>query len=202
LKMREARVIKIDEQITVPVPTDQVWKVLSDPHAVVSCIKGAEIVRENDDGTYDGRLKISFGPMRVGFNARVTLDLDEPEMSGRIAARGRDQHGATRMSTEATFVVVPEAGGESSTVSLQGAVTLAGTLAAQMEAGASTVVRRMTTEFSANLIARCAPAVVPAEATAGTAAATLAPAPAATKPSFLSRFTATLRRWLHLTRQP
>ncbi len=188
--------IAIDEQITVPVPTDQVWKVLSDPHAVVSCIKGAEIIQENADGTYDGRLVISFGPMRVGFKARVTLELDEPEMSGRISARGKDQHGATRMSTEATFVVVPGSDGTSSTVSLHGAVTLAGTLAGQMEAGASSVVRRMTGEFTTNLIARCAPDLPPAAASP----ATTSPSTSVTPTSPLRRWVATLRRWLHLSR--
>jgi uncharacterized protein len=188
-------VITIDEKITVPVPTDEVWKVLSDPHAVVSCIKGAELLRENSDGTYDGRLVVSFGPLRVGFGARVTLELDEPEMSGRITARGKDQHGATRMGTEATFTVLPATDGASSTVGLVGAVTLTGTLASQMEAGASTVVRRMTTEFTDNLIARCAPPT-PEE---GPATSEI-PA-SAERPSLLRRWAATFGRWLHLGRR-
>lgn len=173
-------VIRIDEQITVPVPIDQAWKVLSDPHAVVGCIKGAEIVKENADGTYDGKLVVTFGPMRVGFGARVTLELDEPEHSGRISARGKDQHGATRMSTEATFVVTPADGGASSTVRLDGAVTLTGALASSMEAGASTVVRRMTTDFTDTFITRCAPDVVRAPS----------------RPSLLGRWAAAIRRWL------
>jgi uncharacterized protein len=152
--------IKIDESISLPVPKAQVWKVLSDPHAVVSCINGAEIVKENEDGSYDGRLVVQFGPLRVGFGAHVTLELDEAESQGRIAARGKDQHGATRMSTHALFTVLPDPGDQSTTVTLVGEVELAGKLASQMEAGANTVVRRMTTEFTANFVALCAPDLV------------------------------------------
>jgi uncharacterized protein len=183
-------VIEIDEEIAVPVPVDRAWSVLADPHAVVGCVKGAEIVRENADGSYDGRLVVQFGPMRVGFAARVSLELDAPEMSGRITARGRDQHGATRMSTAATFAVGPAGNGTSSTVRLQGAVTLTGALASTMEAGASSVVRRMTTDFTENLIVLCAP----------DAARDDPSSPA--RPSLFRRWREALVRWLRPPRGP
>lgn len=153
--------IKINERLDLPVPPQDVWEVLSDPRAVVSCIRGAEIVSENQDGTYDGKLVVQFGPMRVGFGARVALELVETQMQGRITARGKDQHGATRMSTEAHFEVLPGPNGQGSVVGLVGEVKLSGRLASQIEAGAGVVVKRMSGEFTESLTARFAPPRAP-----------------------------------------
>jgi uncharacterized protein len=155
--------IKINERLDLPVPPEAVWKVLSDPRAVVSCIRGAEITSENEDGTYDGKLLVQFGPMRVGFGARVALELVDAEMRGRITARGKDQHGATRMQTEARFEVLPRPDGHGSVVGLDGEVKLSGRLASQIEAGAGVVVKRMSGEFTENLTARLAPPPAPAQ---------------------------------------
>src|SRR5262249_52501103 len=114
--------IRIHENIELPVPTEAVWNVLCDPYAVVACIPGAEILNENADGSYDGRLVVAFGPMRVGFRARVTLEMDEAERRGLITARGKDQHAATRIKAEGTFELIERPDGRASTVTVSGAV--------------------------------------------------------------------------------
>jgi carbon monoxide dehydrogenase subunit G len=177
-----------------------VWEVLSDPRAVVSCIRGAEIVSQNEDGTYDGKLVVQFGPMRVGFGARVALELVETQMQGRIMARGKDQHGATRMSTEAHFEVLPGPNGQGSVVGLVGEVKLSGRLASQIEAGAGVVVKRMSGEFTESLTARFAPPGEPeAPGPAGPAAAVEAPA-GLERTTGPRRWVAAIARWLRRPR--
>ncbi|WP_037370764.1 SRPBCC family protein [Amycolatopsis orientalis] len=148
--------IEIDEEIPVPAPPERVWEVVSDPEAVVSCISGAELGASHDDGSFDGTLVVKFGAVRVRFGARVSLDLDEPEREGRLSAKGRDGQGATRFSAHATFRVVPDPAAGGSRVRVTGQVSLAGKLASLIEAGAGAVVSRMTKEFSAELVRKCA----------------------------------------------
>jgi uncharacterized protein len=123
---------------------------------VVSCISGAELGEHHDDGSFDGTLVVKFSALRVRFGARVSLDLDEPEREGRLAARGRDGQGATRFNGYATFRVADDAHAGGSRVHMVGEVNLAGKLASLIEAGAGAVVSRMTRDFTDELVRRCA----------------------------------------------
>jgi carbon monoxide dehydrogenase subunit G len=154
--------ISIAEEIAVPSPPDRVWAVVSDPLAVVSCIAGAELGAVHDDGSFDGTLLVKFGALRVKFAARLTLELGEATREGRLSARGRDGQGATRFSGGATFRVAGDQEPGRSLVTMAGEVNLTGKLASLIESGAGVVVSRMTKEFSAALIERCAVPDVPA----------------------------------------
>jgi carbon monoxide dehydrogenase subunit G len=149
-------VLTIEEGIAVPAPPARVWAVVSDPAEVVSCIGGAELGESHDDGSFDGTLVVKFGAVRVRFGARLTLELDESVHEGRLSARGRDGQGATRFTAAATFHVVEEPQTGGSRVQVAGEITLAGKLASLIESGAGAVVARMTRDFSAELVRRCA----------------------------------------------
>ncbi|MET7683334.1 SRPBCC family protein [Streptomyces sp. NPDC005423] len=148
--------ISIAEKIAVPSPPDRVWEIISDPSAVVSCIGGAELGQSHDDGSFDGVLVVKFGGIRVRFAARITLELDEAEREGRLTARGRDGQGATRFSGGAVFRVSDDPAADGTQVAVTGEMNLSGKLAPLIESGAGVVVTRMTREFSAALIERCA----------------------------------------------
>jgi carbon monoxide dehydrogenase subunit G len=178
--------ISIAEEISVPSPPDTVWDVVSDPAAVVACIAGAELGAAHEDGSFDGTLVVKFSALRVKFAARLTLDLDEGEHEGRLSARGRDGQGATRFSGGATFRVVPGRDPGRSLVAMNGEVNLTGKLASLIESGAGVVVSRMTKEFSAALVERCAGPAMPLNEPSGEPA--VAPPPA---PGLLAR----LRAW-------
>lgn len=171
--------IAIAEEISVPSPPDRVWTVVSDPGAVVSCIAGAGLGAVHDDGSFDGTLLVKFGALRVRFAAVLSLELTEADLEGRLSARGKDGQGATRFNGSATFRVTPDADPGRSLVTMTGEVNLSGKLAALIESGAGVVVSRMTKEFSAALIERCAvpgePVTVGADGPANTSADEPAP---------------------------
>lgn len=171
--------ISITEEIAVPSPPERVWKVISDPSAVVSCIGGAELGASHDDGSFDGTLAIRFGGLRVKFAARVSLDLDESAHEGRLSARGGDGQGATRFSAGATFRVVPGEEPGTSRVFCDGEIKLNGKLAKLIESGAGVVVSRMTKEFTDELVKLCAEPAPAASAEPLTAASVEQPVPAA-----------------------
>jgi carbon monoxide dehydrogenase subunit G len=147
-------VIEVHERFEVPSDPRTVWAVVSDPGEVVSCVPGASLGEQHDDGSYDAGLTVKFGPTRVTFRARVTLELDDATRTGRLTAQGKDSQGGTRMKTAMTFQVAPA--GVGSSVAGDGQVELSGRLAGMIEGGASILVKRMSSEFASNLAKRCA----------------------------------------------
>jgi carbon monoxide dehydrogenase subunit G len=147
--------IDIHESFGVPADARAVWGVLSDPRAVVSCVPGASLGEQQEDGSLDASVTVKFGPVKVTFQARVTLDLDDAAMVGHVTARGKDNQGGTRVTSSMTFEVMDEAE-SGSTVAIDGEAEISGKLAGLIEGGASIVVNRMSSEFADNLAKRCA----------------------------------------------
>jgi carbon monoxide dehydrogenase subunit G len=150
-------VIEINEQFDVPTAQPRaVWTLLSDPKDVVSCVPGAALGEEHEDGSFDGSLAVKFGPARVTFRARIELNLDDEAMAGSVNARGKDTQGGTRFNATMKFSVVERAEQPGSTVLIVGENEISGKLAGLVEAGAKIVIKRMSAEFAQNLAARCA----------------------------------------------
>jgi carbon monoxide dehydrogenase subunit G len=153
--------IEINEEVTVPAAAATVWSLLSNPRAVVDCVPGAALGEQQEDGSYDATLAVKFGPAKVTFRARVTVEFDASAMSGQVMARGRDSQGGTRVRATMSFRVAGQAEPPGSTIPIAAKVEIAGRLASLVEGGAAFVAKRMTTEFSERLAARCAAAPPP-----------------------------------------
>ena len=148
--------IEVKERIEVPAPQRVVWDVLSDPSAVVECVPGAALGGKQEDGSYDATLTVKFGPAKVTFRARFTLELDPAGMAGQVASRARDNQGGTRVKASMAFKVVEGQTPGSSAIPIDAQVEISGKLASLVESGANLVVKHMTKEFSERLAARCA----------------------------------------------
>ena len=147
--------IEINERIEVPSAAPRVvWDLLSDPKDVVNCVPGAVLGEEHEDGTFDGSLTVKFGPARVTFKARIELDLDDANMTGRVTARGKDSQGGTRFRATMGFQVVEQEEPPGSAVLITGENEISGKLSGIVEAGAKIVIKRMSAEFAGNLAAR------------------------------------------------
>ena len=92
--------------------------------------------------------------MSVAFEAVATLELEQQQLRGRLAARGKDKLGGARFSANATFEVTGD-GDTRSIVSTHGEVDITGRLASLIEGGATMVVKRMSADFAACLSDRC-----------------------------------------------
>jgi hypothetical protein len=79
-------------------------------------------------------------------------------MVGHVTARGRDNQGGTRIRAKMTFSVVEQSPSQpqSSTIPIDAQVEISGRLASLVEGGATLVVKRMTSEFTERVAARCA----------------------------------------------
>ena len=148
--------IEVNERIEVPSAPRAVWGVLSDPQAVVECVSGATLGERQEDGSYDATLVVKFGPTKVKFEARFTLELDPATMSGIVVSKGKDSIGGTRVQARMNFGVVPKTDSPGSAIPISSAVEISGRLASLIETGAKLVVKRMVGDFSARLAERCA----------------------------------------------
>lgn len=148
--------IEVNESIDVAAPPQTVWEILSNPREVVECVPGAALGEQHEDGSFDASVTVKFGPAKVAFQARVSLDLDEAARTGNVSARGKDNQGGTRFRTSMHFGVVERADAPGSTIPIQATVDITGRLSGLIETGASMVVKRMTREFSEALAARLA----------------------------------------------
>jgi uncharacterized protein len=146
--------IDVNERFDVPSGPRTVWSVISDPHAVVGCVPGASLGEQAADGSFDAALTVKFGPAKITFHARVSLELDDAAMVGHLTAAGKDNQGGTRIKSTMTFKVTEQASKTGSTVTIDGDVEISGKLAGMIEGGASIVVGRMSGEFAKNLADR------------------------------------------------
>ena len=150
--------IEVNEQVDVPASPRVVWDLLADPRAVVDCVPGAALGEQKEDGSFDASISVKFGPAKVAFHANVALELDAAAMVGHVTAKGKDKQGGTRFRATMTFKVVAQDQAPGSTVPIVAQVEVGGRLASLVESGAALVVKRMTSEFSERLAARCAEA--------------------------------------------
>ena len=148
--------IEVNETIEVPADPKTVWALLSDPRAVVECVAGASLGEQQEDGSYDAGITVKFGPAKVAFRAKVQVEYDHADMSGKVYSKGKDNQGGARFDTSMAFKVRNREDAAGSSIGIQAAVEISGRLASLIETGASMVVKRMTKEFSEQLAARCA----------------------------------------------
>ena len=150
--------ISVDERIEVASTPHDVWAILSDPNAVVECVEGATLGDKRDDGSFDAKLTVKFGPAKIAFNANVVLDLDAANKSGSVTARGKDSISGTKFSTNMQFKVEgadtpPD--NAMSVIPIKAECEITGRLSSLIESGANLVIKRMTASFAQKLAERC-----------------------------------------------
>ena len=152
--------IEVSERIEVASPPEVVWPLLSDPRAVVDCVPGAALGEQQEDGSYNAILVVKFGPAKVTFHSKVTLEYDSAALGGRVSSRGKDNQGGTRVKSAMAFKIMAGAAPGTSVISIDAQVEISGRLASLVESGAALVTKRMTGEFTERLTAKLGGAAV------------------------------------------
>ncbi len=142
--------IPISEKASIPGSPAEVWPLISDPKAVVSCVPGAAIVAQRDDGTYEATITVKFGPTIAKFSGEVTVNYDHAARRCNVEGRGIDQRGASR-ALVALLVTIE--GAESSVLAVNGGFNVAGPLETFASAGGVHVARALLAEFAKNMAA-------------------------------------------------
>ena len=150
--------IEVNERIEVPSTPQAVWAILSDPNAVVECVEGAALGDKQEDGSFNAKMVVKFGPARVSFAANVLVEYDEANKSGSVTARGKDSISGTKFKTAMQFKVEGQDASPANVITaipIKADCELSGRLAHLIESGANLVIKRMTASFAEKLAERC-----------------------------------------------
>ena len=82
--------ISIREEITIASPPEILWPLLSDPAIVASCIPWAVLTKSGEEGTYQGTMRVKFGPTVAVFRGEARLAYDHSVRRCTIVGRGID----------------------------------------------------------------------------------------------------------------
>ncbi|MCI0529043.1 MAG: SRPBCC family protein, partial [Nitrospira sp.] len=95
--------VKIDKTFQVKEPLEKVWKFLSDPKTVVTCVPGAKITEAIDERTFKGAISIKVGPVVTNYHGEVKIErLDEANHELELVGKGLDEKGKGSASMKMT----------------------------------------------------------------------------------------------------
>lgn len=137
--------MKITQQFEVHRPVQTVWDFFQDIPEVAQCLPGAELLSDDGNGAYTGRVAVKLGPMSATFDGSAAVTTDAQARTGLIDGKGEDRRGKSRGAVKVTYALAPTADGSGTTVTVDADVTLTGA-AAQFGRGG------LITEMSNRLI--------------------------------------------------
>jgi carbon monoxide dehydrogenase subunit G len=97
----------IDNEFEVAAPVDTVWAYLLDVPNLVPCLPGAELVGDDGDGTYQGKVTTRLGPVKLSFSGTARIvETDERAHRMVLDAAGSEDKGkgTAAMTVTATLV--------------------------------------------------------------------------------------------------
>ena len=73
--------MKFEYDVSIDVPQERVWEILSDVITASSLMPGVQSVEQQPDGTYTGTIQIRIGP--IGFNLAGSVAISEDRNIGK-----------------------------------------------------------------------------------------------------------------------
>src|SRR5215813_11686538 len=140
--------ISIREEITIATPPDVLWPILSDPAMVASCIPGAALTKSDEGDTYQGTMRVKFGPTVALFRGEAKLAYDHSGRRCTIQGRGIDGRGASRANASGT---VEASGHDTTLLKVEGQFNVTGPLETFANAGGVHLARTILAEFAENV---------------------------------------------------
>jgi uncharacterized protein len=105
--------VKLQNELTIDSPIDEVWRAVIDLEKVTPCLPGAQLTEQVGD-EYKGTMTVKMGPVTAKYNGTVKVeDADESAHRAVIRADGKDARGQGTAS--ATIVSTMEDDGDGKT---------------------------------------------------------------------------------------
>jgi carbon monoxide dehydrogenase subunit G len=120
--------MKITQEFEVHRPVEVVWDFFQNVPEVAQCLPGAELLSDDGDGSYTGRIAVKLGPMSATFDGAATHRPDPAARTGMIDGKGEDRRGKSRGAIKVTYAL-SEGGSGATRVAVDADVTLTGAAA-------------------------------------------------------------------------
>ena len=143
--------MKITQEFEVNRPVGVVWDFFQDIPEVAQCLPGAELVSDDGQGTYTGKVAVKLGPMSANFEGSAKVSPDVAAQTGVIDGKGEDRRGKSRGTVKVTYAVTP-AGATSTAVSVDADVNLTGAAA---QFGRGGLIVEMSNRLVADFVRCC-----------------------------------------------
>jgi uncharacterized protein len=140
--------ISIREEVAIAMPPEVLWPILSDPAIVASCIPGAVLTKSSEGGTYQGTMRVKFGPTVAVFRGEAKLAYDHSVRRCTIQGRGIDGRGASRANASGS---VEATGDRTTSLKVEGHFNVTGPLETFANAGGVHLARAILAEFAENV---------------------------------------------------
>lgn len=104
--------MRLENELTIAAPLEQVWTFLMDIPTMSSCIPGVEQIEQIDDTNYTARIKQKVGPLSLSFECQITvLSIDESTYSTSAQVSGRDSRIASGVKAVMAMRLTPQGDG-------------------------------------------------------------------------------------------
>ncbi|MDP9474474.1 MAG: SRPBCC family protein [Actinomycetota bacterium] len=142
--------MKIQNEIEVAAPPDEVFDVLADVERVAPLLPGATLEGKEDDDTYAGTVKVKVGPITVSYRGTIHFrELDRDARRAVMRASGQEING--QGSTEATITATVTGEDSKSVLTMDTDMEVRGKVAQFGRGAISRVSGRILDQFARNL---------------------------------------------------
>jgi carbon monoxide dehydrogenase subunit G len=145
--------MKIQNEIEVSAPPDDLFEVLADVERVAPLLPGANLEGKEDDDTYVGTVKVKVGPISVSYRGTIYFEeLDHDARRAVMRASGREING--QGSTEATITATVTGADSKSVLTMDTDMEVRGKVAQFGRGAIGNVSQRILDQFARNLEAQ------------------------------------------------
>ena len=145
--------MKIQNEIEVSAPPDDLFEVLSDVERVAPLLPGATLEGKEDDDTYVGTVKVKVGPISVSYRGTIYFqELDHEARRAVMRASGREVNG--QGSTEATITATVSGSDSTSVLTMDTDMEVRGKVAQFGRGAIGNVSQKILDQFARNLEAQ------------------------------------------------
>lgn len=143
--------MKITHEFTVARPIVAVWDFFQDVPDVAKCLPGAELLSDDGDGSYTGRVSVKLGPLAATFDGHAKVAPDAATRTGHIDGKGADRRGGSRGVVKVLYTLA-EDGPSGTKVTVDADVTLSGSAA---QFGRGGLITEMSTRLISEFVTCC-----------------------------------------------
>jgi carbon monoxide dehydrogenase subunit G len=144
-------------EFSVPGTPDEVIRRFADVERMARCMPGAAIEGRDDEGNYLGGMLVSFGPKKIKFKGRVSVDTDLAAHTGSLQGRGAADMRAARIGVRINYALRDDPAKPRSTlVRLTSDAELGGVLADFARTGGVPFANALMQDFSNRVAAEFA----------------------------------------------
>ena len=142
--------MKIQNEIEIAAPPDELFEILSDPERVTPCMPGASLESKEGDDAYEGTVKLKVGPITAAYQGTLHfVELDRENRRAVMRASGQETNG--QGNAEATITATVSGSDSQSVLSMETDMEVRGK-AAQFGRGAlGNVSQKILQQFARNL---------------------------------------------------